>query len=318
MADLSLLSLFSNSPVFTPVGMEEYRFINENGLGGWLLSKSDIQLTPELREHCARLSKNNFIRYEIYREELTQLLKVFPEVVPIKGMSLIPRIYQNSTLRCVSDIDLYYPGDFKKIRQYFFEQGFSISDDRWEANEFKFVATKLINGIEVPFEIHQKLLWKSEAEWQFMKDHSLEFQKLIPEDELIYLCGHLAHQHTFLSLNWLIDIALLVQAQQGWDQKRIDELLMKCPLSNSLSVCLWACEKYFGLKLPNELKPYLKKDFKNKFIQKLIDQNFLKNPYHYRLKYYLIKHLIKDSLLNSFLYDYLWLKYKIKGELFHD
>ncbi len=196
------------------------------------------------------------------------------------------------------------------MREYFNIHGFQIIEDSWEANEFKLTATKVIHGVEIPFEIHRELLWKSKMQWEFTPNEKIPFQTLRLEDELIYLCGHLAHQHTMLSLHWLMDIALILQNNLKWDTKRIDSILKEVPLKTSFSSCLFACEKHLDIKIPLELTRYIKKDPKNKIIQRLMTEKFLKNPTNHRWTYLSLKHLLKDRLLDSIEYDFQWLKHR--------
>ncbi|MBC7397237.1 MAG: nucleotidyltransferase family protein [Bdellovibrionales bacterium] len=299
-----------------PIGMEEFQNINQSGLAGWLLNREDYLLTSELSERCKDLTLHYLLRYEVFREEMTEFLKIFPSAVPIKGMSLIPRIYAGHCLRRVSDIDLYYPGDFQEIRKYFTEQGFSISEDDWEPDQFKLNVTKVIQGVEVPFEIHRELLWKCKVDWHWQNDHRTAFQTLVPEDELVYLSGHLAYQHTMLSINWLIDIALLLKTVERWDARRIEDLLEKIPLRNSLSTCLWACESVLQVTIPVNLKPFVRKNVGNKAIHLILTEFFLWTPTKYPVRYYLLKHLLKDSIGNALLYNIIWLKHHLWKKIF--
>lgn len=292
--------------------MNSQQLIMENGLEGWLLDKKHIELAPELKHFCQQESVKYILRYEIYSRELQRFLQLFPKAIPIKGMSLIPRLYKNPILRRVTDIDLYFPQDLSPLKLYFQAQGYEIHEEKWEANDFKLNASKVIDGVLVPFEIHQKLLWENDCDWKILEGP--EGKTLAAEDELLYLSGHLAFQHTFLRVNWLFDIALLIQRQQHWDQSRLDFLLQKLNLKNSFSSCLWACQNFLAVSVPQNLQKYILRDKKNLLIQKTIKDHFLVQVHQHQVRYYLLKHLLKDSLTQAFNYDILWLKQKFKYE----
>lgn len=286
--------------------------IHDHGLEGWILTKDRIELAPDLKKFCQQESIKYVLRYEIFNRELKKFLQQFPQAIPLKGMSLIPRIYVNPILRRVTDIDLYLAQDLAPVRLYLSQQGFTIHGEKWEANDFKVNASKVIDEVEVTFEIHQELLWKNDCEWKII-DSNLG-KSLAAEDELLYLTGHLAYQHTFLRFNWLFDIALLIQQKPDWDNTRLDFLLQQLSLNNSFSSCLWACQHFLHIKLPESLQKYVLSDKKNLLIQRTITDDFLLKVSDYPARYYLLKHLLKDSLTQAISYDLLWLKQKMKYE----
>lgn len=297
-----LLKDFFNPQTPLKFTLNHQAVIYAHGLEGWILEQKRIELSPELKVFCQQEAVKYILRYEVFSRELSRFLQHFPSAIPLKGMSLIPRLYKNPILRRVTDIDLYYSQDLTLVKKYFMDQGFAIHEDKWEGNEFKLNASKLIDDVEVPFEIHQKLLWENNCHWEITT----------PEDELLYLSGHLAYQHTFLRANWLFDIALLISESASWDNSRLDKQLALLNLNNAFSSCLWACEHFLDLQLPASLQKYILRDAKNRLIQKLINDDFLLTVSDHRCRYYLLKHLLKDSLTQSLNYDFLWLKQKLK------
>lgn len=275
-----------------------------HGLEGWVLEQKKISLESDLLTYCQSESIKYALRYEIFSRELHKFLKEFSQAFPIKGMSLIPRFYKNPIIRRVTDIDLFYPYDLTSVKKYFIDHDFLVHEEKWEANSFKLNASKVIDGIEVPFEIHQKLLWNNHCEWNLLN----------LEDELIYLCGHLAFQHTFFRANWLFDLAMIINVNPIWDTKRLDYLLENLNLKNSFSSCLWVLENILKIELPIELKKFVLGDYPNKLIQKILTDDFLIDVTKSPARYYLLKHLLKDTLTQSFTYDILWFKQKLKNE----
>ncbi len=287
------------------------------------IARHEATLTAQtVREHgiCGYVSSGEFktdriswcIRYEIFLQAMNDFLRAFPEATPIKGMSLIPRIYKNPALREVTDIDLYYPYDPEPVVSYLRREGFEIDHDKWEGNDYKLNARKKILGIDVPFEIHKKLLWTKDEPWQIGQEDGN--RTLAPEDELVYLSGHLVYQHSLLSLHWLIDIALLIQDTKDWDENRLNNLLSRLPLKNSLSTALWCVREHFKQDLGVVLNRFILTDIKNKMIQQLITEDFLWLTMHAKGRYYLLKHLFKDTFAEALKYDVLWIKNVLQGK----
>lgn len=305
-------NIFNPQAQITLRQKEHQGFIADHGLEGWVLENSHFQLDDKLKAYCHETALKYLIRYEVFARECKVFLHLFPDAVPLKGMSLVSRIYTSPTQRRITDIDLYYPYDFNLIEKYFVQNGYEIHSEKWEANNFKLNASKIIEGVLVPFEIHQKLLWENHCEWKIVEKTYIK--TLAPEDELIYLSGHLAFQHTFLRINWLFDIALLLNQHSQWDSSRLDYLLHQLDLKNSLSSSLWACQQFLKIDLPQNLQKYLVNDRKNRLIQQTLSEKFLIDVNQHRIRYYFLKHLLKDSLAQSINYDMLWLKQKIKNE----
>lgn len=252
------------------------------------------------------------IRYLVFERELKEFLAHFPGSFPIKGMSLIPRLYKDPGLREVTDIDISCQHPPALVKSYLRDRGFVLHEDKWEANSYKINASQVIDGVEVPIEVHQKLLWTKEEPWAVQRLNG-EIS-LRPEDELIYLCGHLAYQHTMLSLHWLIDIALLIETQVTWDERRIEELLKSLPLRTSLRTILWALEYHLELKLPDSLAVFVKTHRKDALIENFMSLEFLWKSQRMAVRYYALKHLLKDSIKEALTYDRLWLKQRLRGE----
>lgn len=230
----------------------------------------------------------------------------------LKGMDLISRgIYTHPGQRFMGDVDLLISKE--KMAQWgnFLERiGYrDITKETWEANNFKKMFLKVSGTLELVIELHTRLFYQEEEDfsWQLVPHSQLsQFTTLTPEDLFIHLCGHLAYQHTFISLHWLYDIYLLVsQHELSWSLIR--ERAQKAQVLRSCQLVLKLLRDHFKLKnLPDLDIPSIA----SFSCAKLITREFLIDPANYPNRYFLVKHLTKDHLSQALAYDLNWFKAK--------
>jgi hypothetical protein len=261
--------------------------LTNHSLEGFL----DNDSTEWKRQYFRNAVQLNFLK-ELAQDEENQL-----SFIVLKGMSLINyEVYSSLGDRLTGDIDLLV-SDLNSFSEVLIKKGFSlVKNHQWKGNDFKRNFSQYLNGIEVVVELHTRLFYHSTFnEYRTFKTKE-GFYVLAVEDLLVHLVGHLAFQHTFLKIHWLLDIYLLQETRQlEIDNKRVQFLLEKLKLKRS-----WYMTQRFVDVFFKERK------FSNVFEIYFYDVNFLIFPEKNKFKYFVIKHLTKDSLLTSLNYTIHW------------
>lgn len=233
--------------------------------------------------------------------------KEFP-IYFLKGIAHIKKIYSDLGQRPISDIDLLVKKkNLQDVIQSLKSIGYEISDEnKWHANEHKTVLTKDIFGSTVAVELHTKLFYNQPENfhWQYCK----EWQSLDRSDFLVHLIGHVAHQHNFIKLFWLMDIDRFIKTYNSeidWLQvlQRAKQLKLENAMDSTFYIMTQLFENEFCL--PNQKKKWTY----------LIDWNFLINGQSQRGRYQVLKHLLKDSWSEALSYDLGWLKSKVSPKI---
>lgn len=227
-------------------------------------------------------------------------------LVALKGISLIGRIYDASE-RSMTDIDvLITPEELASLKKILLERGFlERFEEKWSANDFKFIFYKFHMGLEIVLEVHTQLIADQKRDhWHFIKHKN--YKILAPQDEILYLAYHYAHQHTLLKAKWLHDIYLLSIASHGLWNKSLWTRAKDKGIFSALLFTTHALNRKYYLKLSY---PY---SLKNRIAKPLLNLEFIENPDHFAYKYYVTKHIVKDSLTQAIAYDIQWLYFTIK------
>lgn len=248
-----------------------------------------------------------FIRNELIFKHLRDLEKVFEEksidVTVLKGFSLIGDIYPDKGDRFASDVDLLVSSkDLELINQLILEQNFSLQKDKkWKGNDFKRVYQSRDQSPEITLEFHTRLFWHCDVETHRCVAHPNynHFKILSPEDQLLHLCGHLAFQHTFIKLFWLLDIQKFLKSYE--DRMDWNLFWTRCEefsLLESSQICLFLAGREEALRNPRSLR--------HRVLRKLCNSDFLIRPRSKPWKYFIIKALVKDRMQQSLIYAILW------------
>jgi hypothetical protein len=244
--------------------------------------------------------------------ELLQIIDIFQtyklRFFILKGLPLALEIYNDTSLRSSSDIDiLIHKDDMEKASEILLTIGYKPIHVK-NKNMIGHHHTVLINNNNnIAIELHWKLikdqffissnkpssifyfdnLWSNKRQVFF---YSREINMFSIEDELIYLIYH-ATTHYFIDLKWLGDIyELLCKNERIY----LDELIIKAKLSGMqkpLAVCLMLCSAYLGL----DLKPIILNSNSTAF-KKLLRSTKVKNIT------YIISELINYN--HKFVYKY--------------
>lgn len=293
--------------------------IKEHHLEGHFFRYFNHHLPPFFFLQFKKKWQQQWYRNILYQRELetiaNQCLKKRITPVILKGMALIDDLYPDIGSRHMSDIDIFIPEqDIKVFFEILNSLGHSmIKTDKWEADQFKYLFSKKIDQVEIILEVHTRYFYhlSMDISWETTKKEEKNLGYLACEYQLIYLVGHLAFQHSFLKLFWLVDVEhFILKNRDNIDWNKLYYLANKLKFKNSLKMALWALKKFFNLDLPQEVIQHYK--LNRPYIWKLfLTKNFLWSARQFGLRYYMIKHLTYDSIWQSLIYDYLWCKRKI-------
>ena len=191
------------------------KLIDRHLLAGFLYSNYSRFSSQEILAHL----KNKWVSQEIMNNYLEReslniaslLNQSNIKVMFLKGLHLIGEIYQFSGDRAMEDADLLVPShhDLLMASKILINHGYEeVVEPKWWANDFKRIFLKTDNDVRIIIEIHCQILMKKKVfepfnESQFMENGVYYLNK---EELLTHLIGHLANQHNFIRLNWLVDI----------------------------------------------------------------------------------------------------------------
>lgn len=269
--------------------------------------------------HCQEGFKRQWMLNQSYLDLLNEFSKDCPKAIILKGSHLLLEgIYSFPAHRFMGDVDLLIREEDQGLwKDYLTSKGFSdITNDSkgtWEANNFKRVFLKEDQELEFAIELHTRLFFQEELNfsWETQDSRLKPFSILTNEDLFIHLCGHLAYQHTFISLHWLYDLFKLVQVVD-LDFKKIEERAKKAQVLRSCQLVLWCLREYFnGHSLPSlGISPFVRS-----LAKIFLTKSYLVDPTNFAFSYMAVKHLSKDHLHQAIIYDLLWFKSRMKKEI---
>lgn len=276
------------------------KIIESQGLEGFIYSLSPQNLSENVRAKFKNKWLQQWGQNQVLWSEIVEIDYLLKEIsirpVLLKGMSFLNRLYKDFGSRRISDIDIYLnPKDLHHFIQLVKQRGFTeISAVSYSE---KVVLSKTVQTTDIILEIHTKLFTHIEKSFDYKGVAILGldcFQSLPLEEEFVYLCYHLAHQHTFLKLQWPIDLVLFLKKYPDLNFDKIMSLAQDYEGRKSVMMVLWALKKFFHVEIPHaEL---------NKKIDSLnfpLNRNFLLSPKENLWKYIWIKNLTKDGHLTS-------------------
>lgn len=274
--------------------------IQEHGLAG--LHATLMEDSPFEKQRLENLQRNTLLMCQY--EEIQKTAEASSlELAPLKGIYLLENLYKDWGLRPMSDIDiLISPGDEVRFFSALAGLGFKPqTSSHWMANHFKHLFSKSVEDLEVVVEVHTDLFWHLNQNLEVES-----FQNEHPhclENHFLFLCGHLAFQHNFLKLFWLVDIfemgrRFASEMDFDWLKSKAQDL----QLENSLNACIFACriliDRGFLLKEYPQLPAA--------WYQNILTDEFLLAPRQHHMRYFALKHLLKDELGTAIKYDWKW------------
>jgi len=197
----------------------------------WVVSNIELpaQIPEWLKEKWEQAYFGNFLRNEEYFDILKTLFsRCEKEGIPIivlKGPALIGRIYKDSGLRTMSDLDILCSrDDLRRIVKIGHDMGYTImadGDDPVSTHHvamYQAVSGAILEFHFMPYEVIQnhtkfmQLAW-DHREWIDVGD--FHFSVLCLEMELLFNIAHLLQHHFDVSLKHYLDIAGLLVFYRG-------------------------------------------------------------------------------------------------------
>lgn len=210
------------------------------------------------------------------------------DFMPLKGVYLCSRVYENPGERTLWDIDLIVPpADLKQALAAIEATGYKASrpyDLELEIRNYHHVPAYLKPG-GPPLEIHWALLnprFGQDMEWHDLWGRSVAARVgaasvRVPcaEDLLVYLCAHVAYQHMYIeSIRSLYDIKLVLKVLgRGIDWDVVRQRAEKWRLQNSLYLSLHLTDQLLGPVLPDPIREKLRPpDFKEALVEAAVSR----------------------------------------------
>lgn len=311
-----LLQALNQKPFTQFLSIEEEAqlqfLVNEHKIEGYILPYRHQLKSPILIAHLETVVKKNTLQNLILKQSWMEIQKECDKInlTPsgLKGIDLIQWLVPPGS-RPLTDIDVYiepqHLAAFTKILQHLNYQ--CVDESKWFANAHKSTFKSTEGLIETTVEVHTQLFYNQTASTHWSFETRSHGSSLIPADQVIYLSYHLAHQHTFLKLFWLMDLVRLTQSHPDvWKP----ELFLRAKKLGALQAVMSVayvlnCFFQSGIQIPPaRIKA-----------RRHLTWDFLVLPEANRWRYYMVKHLLKDSLAESLNYDLGWAKHRCRGLL---
>lgn len=260
--------------------------VGQHGLGGYLFATS-----PESRSVFTEMQylQTNLLN-ELYLRELLKIQQIAHarghQCIPVKGAFLLQNLYDDLGMRKMSDVDVL-TGQLLPLRDLFLAEGYQEVDQ----TDYKLSVSKMIDGNEVVFELHSRLYSDPKIELKY------DGSGLALQEHFYYLVYHLSYQHTFLRMNWFVDVALFLQRFPHIGLG-ILELAQVRGHSRAFRLTFQFLSRLFNVHGPSV--PELP-------ISSWYPLSFFLDPKAHPVKYYVLKHMTKDGLVEALGYDLRWL-----------
>lgn len=214
-------------------------------------------------------ARNTMMVNMLYNEEFKAILKDLKDngIVPVvvKGMLFLNKLYDNFSLRPMSDIDLIVREDeYFRVITVLKEKGFRESDflplRKWERENFRCALTKrslVPINVEVHKQLSQPYRFRFSIEDLFTNLKTIEVNRFLiqtpdPVYTLIFLIHHLGMHYFNVKLIWVVDIVkFLYKEEIDWDK------ILYCVKKYRMETCFYMVGKM--------LKPFVKEEALDKF-----------------------------------------------------
>ena len=232
----------------------------------WVVSNIELpaQIPEWLKEKWEQAYFGNFLRNEEYFDILKTLLgrceKEGISIIVLKGPALIGRIYKDSGLRTMSDLDILCSrDDLGKLVDMAREMGYATMAPGEERASTYHVpmhcdhSRTLIEFHFKPYEVirnHQLFMQTAWDQKEWIEVQEVICPVLSLETELVFNIAHLVNHQFDVSMKHLLDVAgLLVFCRQGLNRERIYSFLRSAGLDQEFALTVRFLEKVFGLSL---------------------------------------------------------------------
>jgi len=241
-------------------------FHNVEPLLYWMVSNTELSINiPEwLKQKWEQAYFGNFLRNEEYLDLLKTLLgrceKEGVSIIVLKGPALIGRIYKDSGLRIMSDLDiLCFIKDLGKLVDITREMGFTTAPPRVDivfthhVAMYKAEARSLLEFHFMPYggmknhQLFMKLAWDC-REW--IEVNGIDCPVLSLEMEIVFDLAHIIQHQFDVSLKHYVDIAgLLIFFRHQLNRDRIHSLLRGAGLQREFLLILSSLSRLLNYPL---------------------------------------------------------------------
>ncbi len=248
------------------------------------------------------LTSNIHLLDEFY-DVLKRLNKISVEVIVLKGVLLIEKVYRNIGLRPMSDVDVLVRKEaLPEVMKEMSDSGYHITSHGHlgylKDGEFPAV-------IDFHWDIwfpETDDIWKR-CKMTMIKD--IPVKSLDNEDVLIYMATHQSINHGMHKLIWLCDIHEFIRAyRDSIDWKNFIRRVKDCNIEIPLYYTLSYTEKLLGTGIPSDvledLKPVKSNSFKARVFKKTTTNHYTVDVGH--ILYLILLKGFKRKILYLFHY----------------
>ena len=224
-------------------------------------------------EKLQNISFHSLARNLLIQKELSDILLIFNEreipVVVLKGMALLGNVYEDISLRPMSDIDiLVHPEYIEQAQSIALDLGYMspVVDTIQEKNRkgLQHLPRLVHREKGVYLEIHDKLaaaespyLFDISGFWNRARPIIIQNSKALafsPEDLLIHLCIHFLmdrHYQSMHALGQLLDISKIVSYYgDSLDWNLVDKVAQDFNITPGLHCVFYFCNQLLGTSAP--------------------------------------------------------------------
>jgi hypothetical protein len=188
--------------------------------------------------------------------------------IALKGAALIASVYERTTLRPMSDVDvLVSRADFERAGQLLLAAGFTLyrevtgDTEPTIRTQTLWLPPKLPGGIELHWHLVDSGYYANRVPIEWFWEHTLEarldaqrVRVFAPEAQLLHLAAHLELHHAGVGWLWLYDVALLIHKFGGaLDWKLIVDTAERFEWGQSLRIALARAQATFGVVVPEHV-----------------------------------------------------------------
>ena len=281
----------------------------------YLFAEKYSQLVPEpcMRRLRREFSGNVEHSHRLLHELISTVELLESEdisVIPFKGPALACVAYGDVAFRQFSDLDILVSQEQataarKLLRKNGYKSIYAVSDANWGGymrSHYNHKLTIGAGGSLVVLELHWKL---SGDPWLFPVDirglfYRSEEVSLLgstvrgfrAEDLMLILCVH-GSKHLWERLQWVFDIAELIQSRENWDWPDVRRNATLAGVDRMLLLGLYLADYFYCLRLPRWVFSAIESDGITRYLGSSIRDGLLYGDAHFagdlgRIRYNLL------------------------------
>lgn len=263
-------------------------------------------LSNPIPDQLRRYYLANTRRSLLLTEDLLRLLHLFEvhgiPAIPYKGLALAAHIYGDITLRQFSDLDiLIHREDVLKARDLLLAQGYRPPFPMTEIQEAAYLQSQFwsdyffrhedgIGFIDIHWAIGPRgssPVIDPDHLWKRLEQVSVNGQTVLTissEDMILLLCMHGA-KHRWQKLNWVCDLAELMELRQEKDWGRIMDRACRQGNRRAVSLGFILAADLLGARLPEEVLQRMEKDTGVKCLAERVKRNLFLNGINRNMRF---------------------------------